>query len=94
MANHLSAKKRIRRNGRRAIINRMRASRIRTYIRKVEESITACDKKHAEVAFYAAMPELMRGVNKGILHRNTAARKISRLCARLKSLTQSQQYTG
>ncbi len=87
MANHLSSKKRIRRNGRRAMINRMRASRIRTHVRKVEEAITTGNKTHAEAAFHVAVPELMRGVNKGIIHRNKAARKISRLCARLKSLT-------
>ena len=88
MANHPSAKKRIRRNERRAMINRMRTSRIRTYVRKVEIAITAGSKIQAEAALRAAVPELMRGVNKGILHRNKAARKMSRLFARVKSISE------
>ena len=86
MANHLSAKKRFRRNLRRAMINRMRTSRIRTHIRKVEDAVISGSKTQAESAFHAAVPEIMRGVNKGIMHRNKAARKISRLSARVKSL--------
>lgn len=86
MANHESAKKRIRRNGRRTVINHARVSRIRTFVRKVEAAITAGDKAEAKVAFDAVVPELMRGVNKGVVHRNAAARKMSRLHAAIKSL--------
>ncbi|VBB69787.1 SSU ribosomal protein S20p [invertebrate metagenome] len=86
MAQHPSAKKRIRRNGRRALINRMRASRIRTCVRKVDIAITTGSKTQAKAAFEAAVPELMRGVNKGVIHCNKAARKMSRLAARIKSL--------
>ncbi|KAF0114003.1 MAG: small subunit ribosomal protein S20 [Rhodospirillaceae bacterium] len=86
MANHPSAQKRIRRNAHRAMINRMRVNRIRTFVRKVEAAITTGDKTQAREAFTSAVPELMRGVNKGVIHRNKAARKISRLSARIKSL--------
>jgi small subunit ribosomal protein S20 len=86
MAHHQSAKKRIRRNTRSAVSNRARVSRIRTFVKKVETAIGAGDKAAAEAAFKAAQPELHRGVNKGILHRNTAARKISRLSARVKAM--------
>ncbi|MEO5372661.1 MAG: 30S ribosomal protein S20 [Alphaproteobacteria bacterium] len=86
MANHESAKKRIRRNGRRAEINHSRVSRIRTFVRKVEAAITAKDKEQAKAAFDAAVPEMMRGVNKGVIHRNAVARKMSRLHAAIKGL--------
>ncbi|MDX1424217.1 MAG: 30S ribosomal protein S20 [Kiloniellales bacterium] len=86
MAHHQSAKKRIRRNTRSAVSNRARVSRIRTFVKKVETAIGAGDKAAAEAAFKAAQPELHRGVNKGVLHRNTAARKISRLSARVKAM--------
>jgi small subunit ribosomal protein S20 len=86
MAHHKSAKKRIRRNARRAEINRSRVSRIRTFVKKVELAITTGDKPAAETALRAAQPELHRGVNKGVLHRNTAARKLSRLSARIKAI--------
>ena len=86
MAHHKSAKKRIRRNARRAEINRSRISRIRTFVKTVEQAISAGDKPAAEAAFRAAQPELHRGVNKGVLHRNTAARKLSRLSARIKAI--------
>ena len=86
MANHQSAKKRIRRNARRADINRTRRGRIRTFVRKVEEAIASGDKTAAESAMQGAMPELHRGVLRGIMHRNTAARKISRLTKRIKTL--------
>ncbi len=86
MAHHKSAKKRIRRNARAADRNRSRTSRIRTFVKKVETAIGGGDKAAAESAFRAAQPELHRGVSKGVLHRNTAARKISRLCARIKLL--------
>lgn len=86
MAYHKSAKKRVRRNARRTEINRSRISRIRTFVKKVEVAITSGDKPAAETALRAAQPELHRGVNKGVLHRNTAARKLSRLSARIKTL--------
>ncbi len=86
MAHHKSAKKRIRRNARAADRNRSRTSRIRTFVKKVETAIGGGDKAAAESAFRAAQPELHRGVSKGVLHRNTAARKISRLSARIKLL--------
>lgn len=86
MANHKSAKNRIRTNSRRALVNRLRVSRIRTYLKKVELAIAGGDKKTAEVAFREAMPELHRGVNKGVYYRNTVNRKISKLAARIKSL--------
>ena len=86
MAHHKSAKKRIRRNDRRAAINRSRVSRIRTFVKKVEAAIQSGDKQSAQAAFKAAEPELQRGVNKGVLHRNTVARKVSRLSARIKAL--------
>ncbi len=86
MANHQSAKKRIRQTVRRTEINRTRRGRIRTYVRKVEEAIEGGDKAAAETAMQSAMPELHRGVLRGIVHKNTAARKISRLTRRIKTL--------
>ena len=86
MANHQSAKKRIRQTERRTEINGTRRSRISTYVRKVEEAIESGDKAAAEAAMRGAMPELHRGVLRGIMHKNTAARKISRLTRRIKSL--------
>ncbi len=86
MAHHLSAKKRIRRNARRAEINGARRSRIRSQVKKVELAIAAGDKTAAADAFKAAMPELHRGVRAGVLHKNTAARKLSRLSSRIKAL--------
>ncbi len=86
MANHLSAKKRIRSTARRTEINRTRRGRIRTYVRKVEEAIDSGDKAAAETAMQSAMPELHRSVLRGIMHKNTAARKISRLTRRIKTL--------
>ena len=86
MAHHQSAKKRIRRNARSAVSNRLRVSRVRTFVKKVETAIAAGDKPAAQAAFKAAQPELHRSAQKGILHRNTAARKISRLSARVKEL--------
>ena len=86
MANHASAKKRIRQIGKRTVVNRNRIGRIRTYVRKVEEAIVAGDAALAQTAFREAQPEMMRGVSKGILHRNTVSRKISRLAKRIKSL--------
>ncbi|WP_317056366.1 30S ribosomal protein S20 [Roseovarius rhodophyticola] len=86
MANTAQSKKRARQNLRRLEINKARRSRIRTYLRKVEEAITSGDKDAAQNALRAAQPELMRGVNKGVFHKNTAARKMSRLAARVKAL--------
>lgn len=86
MANSPQAKKRARQNERRAAVNKTRRSRIRTYLRKVEEAIASGDKDAATAALRAAQPEMMRGVTKGVMHKNTAARKMSRLSARVKAL--------
>lgn len=86
MANSPQAKKRARQNERRFATNKARRSRIRTYLRKVEEAIESGDRDVATAALRAAQPELMRGVTKGVLHKNTVARKISRLSARVKAL--------
>ncbi len=86
MAQHRSAKKRIRQIERRTKVNRARMSRIRTFIHKVEEAIAGGDKDAAEAALRAAQPEIMRGVTKGVLHRNKAARRISRLAARVNAV--------
>ena len=85
MANHTSAKKRIRRNDRRAAINGARMSRIRTFIKKVETALATGDAVAAREALRVAQPEIQRGVTRGVLHRNTASRKISRLAARVKA---------
>ncbi len=87
MANSPQAKKRARQNERRFAINKARRSRIRTFLRKVEEAIASGDKDAAGTALRQAQPELMRGVSRGILHKNTVARKMSRLSARVKSIT-------
>jgi small subunit ribosomal protein S20 len=79
MANTPQAKKRIRRNSRRAVINHNRIGRIRTYVKKVEAAIDASDKAAASAALAAAQPEMAKGVAKGVLHKNTVARKFSRL---------------
>lgn len=79
MANTPQAKKRIRRNARRAAINGNRIGRIRTYVKKVEAALAAGDKEAATVAIAQVQPELARGVAKGVLHKNTASRKFSRL---------------
>ena len=86
MAHHQSARKRIRRNERRADVNKNRISRIRTFVRRVEAAIASGDSSAAQAAFVAAQPELQRGVTKGVLHRNTAARKISRMARRIKAM--------
>ena len=86
MANSLQAKKRIRQIAKRSERNKDRVSRIRTFVRGVERAIESGDKGAAETAYKAAMPEMHRGVTKGVLHRNTVARKLSRLSARIKSL--------
>ena len=79
MANTPQAKKRIRRNQARATINKNRVSRIRTLVKKVENAVAAGDKAAATAALAAAQPEMARGVAKGVLHKNTVARKYSRL---------------
>ena len=86
MANHKSAKTRIRRNTKRALINGARKSRVRTFVKKVEAAVVAKDKALAQTAFVTAESELMKAVNKGVLHRNTVARTISRLSAKIKAL--------
>lgn len=86
MAQHQSAKKRIRQTVRRTAANRTRMSRIRTHIKNVELAIASGDKKAAEEAFRTAMPEMQRGVGRGVLRRNTVSRKLSRLSARIKAL--------
>ena len=86
MANHKSAKTRIKRNTTRSIINGARKSRVRTFVKKVEAAIVAKDKALAQTAFVTAESELMKAVNKGVMHRNTVARKISRLSAKIKAL--------
>ncbi len=86
MANSPQSKKRARQNLRRLDVNKARRSRIRTYLRKVEEAIASGDKDAATAALRQAQPELMRGVTKGVYHKNTAARKMSRLAARVKAI--------
>jgi small subunit ribosomal protein S20 len=86
MAHHKSAKKAIRQTVRRTAINRARLSRVRSFIKKVESAIEAGDKALAAGALKEAQPEIHRGVRAGVVHRNTAARKLSRLSARIKSL--------
>ncbi|WP_458791925.1 30S ribosomal protein S20 [Yoonia sp. MH D7] len=86
MANTPQAKKRARQNEARFQVNKMRRSRIRTFLRSVEEAIAAGDKDAAAKALQAAQPELMRGVTKGVVHKNTAARKMSRLSSRVKAI--------
>ena len=86
MANSPQSKKRARQNDKRFAVNKARRSRIRTYLRKVEEAIASGDQGAAQTAFKAAQPELMRGVTKGVFHTNTASRKLSRLSSRIKAM--------
>jgi small subunit ribosomal protein S20 len=86
MANTPQAKKRIRRNDRRAEINGARVSRIRTFVKQVEAALASGDKAQAEAAIRKVQPELARGVAKGVVHKNTAARKFSRLTRRIAAL--------
>lgn len=86
MANTPQARKRIRRNDRRAEINGARISRIRGFVKKVESAIAGGDKQAAADALKAAQPELARGVARGVLHKNTASRKISRLSKRVAAI--------
>ena len=87
MANSPQAKKRVRQIARRTEVNTARRSRIKTFLRKVEEAIASGDAAGAKAALQAAQPEIMRGATKGVLHRNTASRKVSRLAARVKALS-------
>jgi len=86
MANTSSAKKAARKIERKAAINKNRRSRVRTFVRKVEEALASGDKAAATAAFASAQPELMRAATKGVLHKNTASRKVSRLAQRVKAL--------
>ena len=86
MANHKSAEKRIRQIAKRTAINRARMSRVRTFVNKVEVAITGGDKAAARDAFQLAQPELHRATAKGVLHKNTVSRKLSRLAARINAL--------
>jgi small subunit ribosomal protein S20 len=86
MANTKSAKKMVRKIARRTEVNKARRSRIRTFVRKVEEALATGDKKAASAALKAAEPEIMRGVSKGVLQKNAASRKVSRLAARVGAL--------
>lgn len=89
MAQHRSAEKRNRQTVRRTEVNRARKSRIRTFIRTVETAIASGNKNAAQEALKSAQPEIMRGVSKGVLKLGTASRKMSRLSARIKSLSQT-----
>ncbi|HPQ50522.1 MAG: 30S ribosomal protein S20 [Alphaproteobacteria bacterium] len=85
MANHVSAKKRVRQNAKRAKINSANRSRIRTFVKKVEMALVVGDVAGAETALLACQPELQKSVTKGILPKRTASRKMSRLSARIKA---------
>jgi small subunit ribosomal protein S20 len=86
MAKTRSAKKAARKIAKRTEVNRNRVSRVRTFVRKVEEAVAAGDKAGAAAALQAAQPELMRAASKGVVHRNTASRKVARLAARVRSI--------
>lgn len=86
MANTSSAKKNVRKMERKTLVNKARRSRVRTFLRRVEDAIAAGDKAAAQAALKDAEPAMMRAVSKGVYHKNTAARKISRLSARTKAL--------
>ncbi|WP_428406867.1 30S ribosomal protein S20 [Hyphococcus sp.] len=86
MANTSSAKKMVRKIARRTAVNKSRRSRVRTFLRKVEEAIASGNKAAAEAAFKNAQPEMHRAVTKGVFHQKTVARKLSRLSSRIKAL--------
>ena len=86
MANSPQSKKRARQNERRFAVNKAHRSRIRTFLRNVEEAIESGNSENAVAALRAAQPELMRGVSKGLMHKNTASRKMSRLSSRVKAI--------
>lgn len=86
MPSHKSAEKRVRKTARRTEVNKSRRSEVRGAVRKVEEALASGDKKAAQAALKAAEPTIMRGVSKGVIHRNTGSRKVSRLASRVKAL--------
>jgi small subunit ribosomal protein S20 len=86
MPHHKSAEKRLRQTEKRTAINRARLSRVRTFVKKVESAIETGDKAAAQSAFQLAQPELHRATTKGVLHKNTVARKLSRLASRINAL--------
>jgi len=86
MPYHKSAEKRVRQTEKRTAVNGARKSRVGTFVKKVESAIATGDKTAAQTAFQAAQPELHRAINKGVMHRNTVARKLSRLAARINAL--------
>ena len=87
MANTSSAKKATRKIARRTAVNKNRRSRVRSYVRKVEEALASGDAQAAQEALKAVQPELMRAASKGVMHANTASRKVSRLSRRVKTLS-------
>ncbi|WP_306252484.1 30S ribosomal protein S20 [Parvularcula sp. IMCC14364] len=87
MANTSSAKKMVRKIARKTAVNKNRRSRVRTYLRQVEEAISAGDQEKARSALQAAQPELHRAVTKGVFHKNTVSRKLSRLSGRIKAIS-------
>ncbi|MEM9705048.1 MAG: 30S ribosomal protein S20 [Pseudomonadota bacterium] len=90
MANTTSAKKMIRKIERRTAVNKSRRSRVRTFLRSIDEAIAAGDKAAADAAFKAAMPEMHRAASKGVFHKATVARKLSRLSSRIKAIDAAQ----
>jgi small subunit ribosomal protein S20 len=86
MPHHKSAEKRLRQTETRTAVNRSRMSRVRTFVKKVETAIETGDKAAAQSAFQEAQPELHRATTKGVMHRNTVARKLSRLAVRINAL--------
>jgi small subunit ribosomal protein S20 len=86
MPHHKSAEKRLRQTEKRTEVNRARISRVRTFVKKVESAIESRDKAAAQSAFLLAQPELHRATTKGVLHKNTVARKLSRLATRINAL--------
>ena len=87
MANSPQARKRVRQIAKRTLVNQSRKSRVRTFVRKVEEAISSGDSDAAQQALRAAQPEIMRGAVKGVMHKNAANRKVSRLAQRVKTMT-------
>jgi small subunit ribosomal protein S20 len=86
MPHHKSAEKRLRQTEKRTVINRARLSRVRTFVKKVETAIETGDKDAAQTALRVAQPEMHRATTKGVMHKNTVARKLSRLAARINAL--------
>jgi small subunit ribosomal protein S20 len=86
MPHHKSAEKRLRQTEKRTVVNRARMSRVRTFVKKVETAIASGDKAAAQSAFQSAQPELHRAISKGAIHRNTVARKLSRLAVKINTL--------